>query len=105
MVNFGESFVDNVFRDAVTPVRGSVLYCDMAFGYADHSGIYVDSNRIVQLGKSGDIEYVSPREFIKGTTAITIYVSCIDKSAVGHETGADRAEASVGSVIFGVPNV
>ena len=97
VVNTGESFVDNVFRDAVTPVRGSVLYCDMAFGNMDHSGIYVGRNLIVQLGRSGDIEYVSPREFIEGTTAISIYVSCIDESAVGYERVADRAEASVGS--------
>ena len=97
VANAAESFVDNVFRDAVTPVRGSLLYCDMAFGYMDHSGIYVGNNRIVQLGGSGHIKYVSPREFIKDKTAISIYVSCIDESPVGDERAADRAEASVGS--------
>ena len=98
VANAGESFVDNVFRDAVTPVRGSVLYCDMAFGNMDHSGIYVGNNQIVQLGKSGYIKCVSPREFIRGTTAISIYVSCIDESAVGDERAADCAEALVGSM-------
>ena len=35
------SFIDNVIRDRVEPVIGSILYCDLALGYIEHSGIYV----------------------------------------------------------------
>ena len=95
LLNFFESFVDNVFRDAVTPVRGSVLYCD--FGHFEHSGIYIGDNLIVQLTSTGAVEYALPHEFIQGTTAISIYVSCIDENPVGHKKVADRAETAVGS--------
>ena len=96
-MNFAESIVDNVFRDPVTPVRGSVLYCDMGFGTMEHSGIYIGDNLIVQFTKSGDVEYASPREFVEGTTAISIYVSCIDENPIGYEKAADRAEEAVTS--------
>ena len=91
------SAVDNVFRDKVIPVRGSVVYCDKVSGIMEHSGIYVGHELIVHMGRSGDVEYVSPREFMEGTTAISIYVSCIDKRAVGYGAAADHAEESVGS--------
>lgn len=94
--NLGESVVDNVFRDKVVPVAGSVVYCDLAFGYAEHSGIYIGRRRIVQLSSTGEIESVSPRRFIEGKTAISIYVSCQDRVAVGDAAVARRARKMVG---------
>ena len=50
-----DSFIDNVFRASVTPVYGSVLYVDLACGYAEHSGIYVGGGEkcIVELTNEG----------------------------------------------------
>lgn len=94
--NLAESFVDNVIRDKVSPKRGSIVYCDLVFGYAEHSGIYIGNNRIVHLNRHGEIEKVSPNEFVEGTSALTIYVSSRDGYSVGSETVASRAEAAIG---------
>lgn len=94
--NFAESFVDNVIRDKVSPKIGSVVYCDLAFGYMEHSGIYVGNGEIVHLNSKGNIETVSASEFIDGTTAISIYVSCRDGRSVGDEDIAERALSMVG---------
>jgi hypothetical protein len=95
-----ESFVDNVFRDKVYPIRGSVVYCDLGFGLAEHSGIYVGDNKIVHLDGSGLIECVSPRMFISRLNglngAISIYVSCVGGSAVGANNVAKRAVGMIG---------
>ena len=96
-INFTESFVDNVFRDKVEPEVGSVVYCDLAFGYAEHSGIYIGGNQIVHLNKYGEIETVSPSSFIDGTTAISIYVSCYDTYAIGCKSTAQRAKNMIGT--------
>ena len=95
--NLGESIVDNVFRDKVTPLAGSIVYCDYRFGVAEHSGVYIGNNRIVQLSGSGKVEQVSPREFVKGTTAISIYVSCCEKEAVWDTQVCIRACSQVGN--------
>ena len=52
------------FDTKVTPQKGSVLYCDLSFGIAEHSGIYVCDNRIVHLNGKGEIEVVSPAAFL-----------------------------------------
>ena len=93
--NIIESIVDTI-RDNVKPKIGSVLYCDLAFGRAEHSGIYIGDNQIVHLSGKGNIEVVSPKQFIDGTTAINILVSCKDTEAVGSEEVANRAKKMVG---------
>ncbi len=56
-INFAESFIDNVFRDKVDePAIGSVVYCDLVAGFADHSGIYIGNNEIVHLNGDGWVE-------------------------------------------------
>ena len=52
------------FDTKVMPKKGSVLYCDLSFGIAEHSGIYVGDNRIVHLNGKGEIEAVSPAAFL-----------------------------------------
>jgi len=108
VLNFGvvgnvlESFVDNVFRDMVEPKIGSIVYCELALGQAEHSGVYVGDHQIVHLDGSGFIEIVSPNKFMNRlggwNTAISIYVSCHDSYAVGSETIAKRAKEKVGSI-------
>lgn len=91
IANFLEGAIDSV-RDSVIPVKGSVVYCDLAFGYAEHSGIYVGNNEIVHLNGRGNVEAVSPKEFMRGTTAVNIYVSCEGRYAVGNESIAAFAK-------------
>ena len=96
-----ESFIDNVLRDPVTPVFGSVLYVDLAFGSAEHSGIYVGGGEkcIVELTNQGGqciINLVSPSEFISGGTGFSIYVSSHHGYAVGKKRAARRALSMVG---------
>jgi hypothetical protein len=99
--NLVESVVDNVIREKVgIPAIGSVVYCDLAAGQAEHSGIYVGDNSIVHLNGDGNIEKVSPTEFMQRlgglNTAISIYMSCNDGIAVGSPEVATRAISMIG---------
>lgn len=91
-----KSIVNNLFRKQVTPKFGSVVYCDLAFGIAEHSGIYVGNNSIVHLNKDGLIEKVSLNDFIKNTPSITIYVSSKNGETVGSEIIGHNALAQLG---------
>lgn len=95
LYNMVEGIVD-ACRDQVCPAIGSILYCDLAFGYMEHSGVYIGKNKIVHLAGNGNIEVVSPQQFIAGGTAVSIYVSCRATSAVGCMEVAQRARAMVG---------
>lgn len=96
IANFAESFIDNVIKDKVTPKAGSVVYCDLVFGYAEHSGIYVGGNKIVHLNKKGIIEKVSPKEFVEETTAMSIYVSSSRETSDGNPLVAQWALDAIG---------
>jgi hypothetical protein len=96
LYNVAEGIVD-ACRDQVQPEIGSVLYCDLALGYMDHSGIYIGNNEIVHLSGKGHIEIVSPKQFINGTTACSIYVSCRGTSSVGSAAAAKLARDMVGT--------
>lgn len=101
-ISLAESFIDNVIRDKVTePAIGSVVYCDLAGGHAEHSGIYVGHRQIVHLDGSGLIETVSPAQFLErlsgANIAITIYVSCRGPDPVGSPIVAQRAKSKIGS--------
>jgi len=90
------SILDNVFRDKVKPTLGSVVICDL---YAfDHSGIYVGNGNIAHRSGDGYIEIVGPEEFMNRlegyNNAISIYVSCKDKNAIGWRKAAERAKAA-----------
>ncbi|MBV5341472.1 MAG: hypothetical protein J0665_18275 [Deltaproteobacteria bacterium] len=92
-----EGFNDAVFCETVTPVAGSVLYTDLCFGYAEHSGIYIGHNQIVELNAKGGISVVTPEEFISGGTGVHIYVSSFDGCAVGSKKAAKRAKYLINS--------
>ncbi len=91
-VNLAESFVDRVLRDMVRePAVGGVVYCDLAFGMAEHSGIYMGQGQIAHLNRHGEIEVVDPEEFIDGTTAMSIYTACCGTRPVGDAKAAANA--------------
>ena len=98
--NLAESFVDNVMKETVVPVAGSVLYCELLFDAASHTGIYVGEGEIVHLDGSGKIEKVSAEQFLNRldgfNSAMSIYVSCKGDEAVGSEAIAKRASEMAG---------
>lgn len=47
------------------PAVGSVVYCGLGVRAIFHSGIYVGTNRIVELHSSGEIRAVAPEEFTR----------------------------------------
>lgn len=81
----------------VQPIPGSIVYCNL-FLNTEHSGVYIGNNQIVHLNRYGNIEIVSPKEFISGTPANAIYVSCNNGMPVGCEVTAQRARDFVGGV-------
>ena len=98
-----KSFIDNVFRNKVEPMRGSVVYCNLGLPgmpSVEHTGIYVGNSYIVHLNGKGEIELVDSAEFLNRldgfNAAISIYVSTYNEPfeeviAVGSDIVADRA--------------
>lgn len=96
-ISLVESLVDNVVMPQVTPKMGSVVYCDLFLGYANHSGIYIGNNQIVHLNGQGHVDVVSPSEFIRYTTALSIYVGCDNNThAIKDNDAANTAKGFVG---------
>ena len=92
-----EKIIDHC-RDKVQPVEGSILYCDLGYGFAEHSGVYIGNEQIVHLNGRGRIEIVCPDEFIaKWNYDHAIYVSCRDTQAVGSQAVAECAYNQVGT--------
>jgi uncharacterized protein with von Willebrand factor type A (vWA) domain len=97
-------FVDSKFRDKVTPVPGSVLYCDLWLA-VEHSGIYVGDSKISNIVVDGlaesTVERCGPHSFTsKSTLGRKIYVSCNQHGAVGNAAVAQGANAHVGERAF-----
>jgi len=84
-----KSFVDNVFKDKVIPIKGSIIHCSL-FG-VEHTGVYIGNGRIVELLGTGYIRETSVEGFIDGTNAISIYVACNATSPLGSKVIANRA--------------
>lgn len=49
------------------------------------------------MSVTADIVARAPTEFIKGTPALSIYVSCCGNRAVGSEEAAERARSKIGT--------
>ncbi|MEZ8700524.1 lecithin retinol acyltransferase family protein [Vibrio cyclitrophicus] len=95
--SLSKSLIQNLFWKTDGPVRGSIVYCDLAFGYAEHSGVYMGNGRIIHRNGKGLIEATSIRQFLADTTALSIYVSCNTQGrAVGNESTAQIAGAMLG---------
>ncbi|MEZ8025438.1 lecithin retinol acyltransferase family protein [Vibrio sp. 1F255] len=98
--SLAQSLFDNLFYKTSTPKRGSIVYCKLAFGQIEHSGIYVGNDQIIHRNGKGVIEQVSSRQFVNSLSAITIYVSCgTNGHAVSCETAARLAESSLGNTL------
>ena len=96
-----ETFVESLAETAkVTPVYGSVVYCDLACAF-EHSGIYAGNGNIVHLNGNGKIEEVTAKQFLARlwglNPASEIYVSSKNGTAVGSPSAADFALSLVGT--------
>lgn len=98
------SFIDSHFREKVTPVAGSVVYCDLWLG-AEHSGIYVADGQISNIVVTGfadsQVKWSDADDFTsKSTMGKKIYVSCDKHGAVGDNHVANGASNHVGEQSF-----
>ena len=93
--SFKKSFVDNVIRDKVTPIIGSILHRSL-FG-VEHTGVYIGNNQIVELLGTGKISIVTPEKFIGSVNAISIYVACNGTKPLGGAYIAQRAKKKANS--------
>lgn len=97
-------FVDSRFREQVTPVPGSVVYCDLWVA-VEHSGIYVSEGRISNIVVDGaaqsTVMFDGPHSFTsKSTLGRKIYVSCNRHGAAGSEQVGAGAASHVGEKGF-----
>ncbi|WP_282109528.1 VWA domain-containing protein [Shewanella algicola] len=97
-------FVDSTFREPVSPVPGSSLYCDLWVA-VEHSGIYVGDGRISNIVVDGlaesTVSYSSAANFTsKSMLGRKIYVSCNKYGAVGNSGVAHGADKHVGERAF-----
>lgn len=86
----------------VYPRRGSIVYCKLPLN-AEHTGVFIGCNEIVELNSEGLIQIVGAKEFLNGVgnhirlAGIAIYVACNEEeSPLGTEEIARRAEEMVG---------
>lgn len=98
--------IDSKIRQHVTPVPGSVLYCDLWVA-VEHSGIYVGDGKISNIVVDGiaesSVSYSSAADFTsKSILGRKIYVSCNKDGAVGNSKVAHGADNHIGErVLYG----
>lgn len=88
------------FRSCTEPAPGTPVYCNLAV-VAEHTGIYIGDDEIVHLNGDGNIEIVSPQEFLArldgDNPAKTIYYAAHSNGKpLCKESIADRARSMVG---------
>ena len=65
LLNFVDSFIDNCILSCVDePAYGGIVQCELLFGLAAHSGIYVGNGDIVHLDGDGIVIRSNAREFL-----------------------------------------
>ncbi len=93
-------WIDDWFREKVTPVEGSVVYSDLWFA-VEHSGIYIGDNKISNIVVTGfaqsKVKISNPKNFVSSSKMYSkIYVSCNSSGAVGDHSVSDEAASRVG---------
>ena len=81
------------------PSPGTPVYCNLAIA-VEHTGIYVGDGEIAHLNGDGEIELVSPEEFVARldglNPAISVYCACRGEKPLGKQSIADRARNMIG---------
>ncbi len=83
------------------PGFGTIIYCEILFGGAEHSGIYVGNRKAIALDGNGEVVQVSLEEFTNNltTTNQDIYIPffCnISNMPVKFPSAANRALSMIG---------
>lgn len=97
-----ENFVDQVFKTNVSPKPGCIVKCGLNVDW-EHTGVYVNDDKIVELTGNGKIRKISPGEFLNyssSRTGASIYIACDkeNENVLHNYAIAKRAEKKVGSV-------
>ena len=105
LLNFVDSFIDNCILSCVDePAYGGIVQCELLFGLAAHSGIYVGNGDIVHLDGDGIVIRSNAREFLDRldgwNSAISVYTDCMGLTPQGCALTAERAKAAVGQAIL-----
>ena len=69
-------------KNKVWPEMGSIVYCDLALGYAEHSGVHVGAGQIIHLNGQGKIEMVSVEDFVVETVRRSTFLALMAKQWV-----------------------
>lgn len=101
LLNFVDSFIDNCILSCVDePAYGGIVQCELLFGFAAHSGIYVGNGDIVHLDGDGTVIKSKAKGFLDRldgwNSAISVYTDCMDLTPQGCARAAERAKAAVG---------
>jgi len=101
LLNFVDSFIDNCILSCVDePAYGGIVQCELLFGVAAHSGIYVGNGDIVHLDGDGIVIRSQASKFLDRldgwNSAISVYTDCMDLTPQGCAQAAERAKAVVG---------
>ena len=100
LLNFVDSFIDNCILSCVDePAYGGIVQCELLFGLAAHSGIYVGNGDIVHLDGDGTVIKSKAKGFLDRldgwNSAISVYTDCMDLTPQGCAQAAERAKAAV----------
>ncbi|MEH7179142.1 hypothetical protein [Neobacillus vireti] len=76
--------------------EGAIVWCDLLLGSAEHSGIYVGNNKIVELTGDGVVREVGFEQFVSigeslVRTGFTVYALCNKEGVLADPKIAERA--------------
>ena len=92
--------LQKLFRTCSKPAPGTPVYCNLAI-VVEHTGIYIGDNQIVHLNGDGNIEIVSPQEFVArldgdNPAKAIYYAAKFNGTPLCKKIIAERAKSKVG---------
>lgn len=71
--------VADIISERPTLKPGAIVWCDLGLGSAEHSGVYIGDNKIIELNGDGYLKILSIYDFIKYSdfrTGMSLYSIC-----------------------------
>jgi len=95
---------DLLFRHRFYPIVGSILRTELIAGGADHSGIYIGNNQIIEITEKkgfGCVEITDLNDFVYSSfarTGVAIYIAVdkLSKDIIYNTTIVDKAKKHIG---------